>query len=77
MDINPMATPSRRQGHLCEEVSEGSWRAKSGVDEQEGDTRPSSRGEAANDADAPWRRNRVNHTAIRGKRTFLFGEICL
>ena len=37
MDIVPMATPSRRQGHLCEDVSEGSWRAKSGVDEQEGD----------------------------------------
>jgi hypothetical protein len=70
-------TTSRRQGLDREVWSEGSRRAKSGVDVQEGDTRLSSRGEAANDADARWKRNRVNRTAIRGRGTFLSGEICL
>jgi len=72
-----MVTASRRQGLNCEVWSEGSRRAKPGADVQEGDIRPSSRDEAANDAEIPWMRNRVNHTVVRGKCTFLFGEICL
>lgn len=72
-----METLSRRQGLGREVWSEGSLSAKPGVDVQEGDTRPSSRDESAIDDDVQWKRNRVNHTAIRGKRTFLSGEICL
>jgi hypothetical protein len=48
--------------------------AKPGADVQEGDIRPSSGVEAANDADVPWMWNRVNHTVVWGKRTFLSGE---
>lgn len=47
-----MENPSRRQGLLREERSEGSRSAKSGADEQEDDRRPSSGGEVARDTNA-------------------------
>ena len=77
MDDESMATPSQRQGLFREEWSGGNPMAKPGADVQEGDIRLSSGDEAAIDADVPWMGNRVNHTVVWGKRTFLSGEICL
>jgi len=58
-------------------MSGGSWNEKPGAHVQEYDKRPSSRGESANDDDASWERNRVNHRVVRGKGTALSGEVCL
>jgi hypothetical protein len=84
-------TVSRRQGHFREGVSEGEKRnlqlfqsTKPGAHVQECDNeretrsvRLSPRGELANDNDAPWVWDRVNHRVVRGQYTTLFGEICL
>ena len=70
-------TVSRRQGHFREGVSEGSRSTKPGAHVQECDIRLSPRGELANDNDAPWVWDRVNHRVVRGQYTTLFGEICL
>ena len=84
-------TVSRWQEHFREGVFKGEKRnlqlfqsTKPGAHVQEYDNEretrsvlPSSRGELANDNDAPWVRDRVNHRVVRGKYTFLFGEVCL
>ena len=76
MDGKSMATPSQRQGLSREDRSGGSPMAKPGADVQEGDIRLSSGDEAAIDADVRWMWNRVNHTVVWQKRTFLSGESC-
>jgi len=75
--VNAIPTVSRRQGQFREELSGGSPSAKPGAHAQECDRRPSPGGESANDDDAPWVWDRVNHRVVRGKFVVLFGEICL